>query len=125
MEEDTPRTRYRKQLWSVEHDLVAGNSAYISRCRDSIFPCLFCFVFLRLPLVLFLVSLSLLLVLYIQSLLVVFGFFDFNETSGALSPRKSTAHREGRRISFVWACQTPLTFFLVKFLCWSYDLIFF
>jgi hypothetical protein len=22
-------------------------------------------------------------------------------------------------------CQTPLTFFLVKFLCWSYDLIFF
>jgi hypothetical protein len=31
----------------------------------------------------------------------VFGFLYFNVTSGALIPRRSTAHREGRRISFV------------------------
>jgi hypothetical protein len=61
----------------------------------------FFFVFLRLPLVLLPLSLSLFLVLYFQSLLVVFDFFDFNVTSGALIPRRSTAHLEGRRISFV------------------------
>jgi hypothetical protein len=32
----------------------------------------------------------------------VSGFLYFNVTSGALIPRRSTAHREGRRISFVW-----------------------
>jgi hypothetical protein len=31
----------------------------------------------------------------------VSGFLYFNVTSGALIPRRSTAHREGRRISFV------------------------
>jgi hypothetical protein len=31
----------------------------------------------------------------------VSGFLNFNVTSGALIPRRSTAHREGRRISFV------------------------
>jgi hypothetical protein len=34
-------------------------------------------------------------------MLVVFAFLDFNVTSGAFIPRSSTAHREGRRISFV------------------------
>jgi hypothetical protein len=32
---------------------------------------------------------------------VVFSFFCLNVNSGALIPRRSTAHREGRRISFV------------------------
>jgi hypothetical protein len=31
----------------------------------------------------------------------VSGFLYFNVTSGALIPRRSTAHREGRRVSFV------------------------
>jgi hypothetical protein len=33
--------------------------------------------------------------------LFVFAFFCLNVNSGALIPRRSTAHREGRRISFV------------------------
>jgi hypothetical protein len=58
------------------------------------------FVFLGLPSVVVLGSLSLFLVLYLQSLMVVFGISDFNVTSGALIPRRSTAHREGQQISF-------------------------
>jgi hypothetical protein len=46
--------------------------------------------------------------LFVCSLIVTFsftqfvsGFPYFNVTIGALIPRRSTAHREGRRISFV------------------------
>jgi hypothetical protein len=59
----------------------------------------FCFCFLFFLFFLF---------LFVSFLTVTFSFTQFvnrvlyfNVTSGALIPRRSTAHREGRRISFV------------------------
>jgi hypothetical protein len=64
--------------------------------------CFFFFFFVFLCLFIYFVS------LFVCFLIVAFsftqfvsGFLYFNVTSGALIPRRSTAHREGRRISFV------------------------
>jgi hypothetical protein len=65
-------------------------------------PPLFFFIVLGLPVVLLPISLSSFLVLYFRPQLVVFGSFDFNVTSVALIPPRSTAHRQVRRIYFLF-----------------------
>jgi hypothetical protein len=103
MEENRSRTIYWTQLWSVKRDLATGLSAQISRSSGQVMLLRCClFVFFFFYVFFFFVC------LFVCFLIVAFsftqfvsGFLYFNITSCALIPRRSTAHREGRRISFV------------------------
>jgi hypothetical protein len=106
MEENRSRTIYWTQLWSVKHELATGLSAQISRSSGQVMllGCCLLFVVFFFIFMFFFYFVCLFVCFLIVALSFtqfVSGFLYFNVTSGALIPRRSTAHREGRRISFV------------------------